>query len=137
MAGYGQALTPFRARSCALMAKTRAGYRDAAPPPDFAPWRVLRRAILLQSGLRGYAALRHEPKKHLRIDVAAGEDRNHDLAPDVEAARHQRRERNRAARLDHEFQFTKRKADRGGDFLVGRNDTLADQRAIDRESQHA
>jgi hypothetical protein len=61
--------------------------------------------------------LRHQPVKQLRIYVAAGQHRDHDLALHVEPAGEQRREADGAARLDHQLQLAEREGDRAADFL--------------------
>src|SRR6266581_4043202 len=75
-----------------------------------------------------------------RVHIATGQDRDGDLAAHVDLSRQQRGERDRAARLDHEFELAEREGDRGGDLGIADGDALADQRAIDRErhlSRHA
>src|SRR3981189_2447283 len=52
--------------------------------------------------------LRHQAGKQLRIDIAAREHRHSELLSHIYSAGEQRRERDRAARPDHQLQFTKR-----------------------------
>ena len=59
------------------------------------------------------------------------------LPLDVDAAGQQRREADRAAGLDHQFQFAKGKSDRGADFGVGGGDALREQLAVDGEGDLA
>src|SRR3982074_1775801 len=77
--------------------------------------------------------LRHQAGKQLRIDIAAREHRDSELLAHIYAAGEQRRERDRAARLGHELQFTKREGDGAADLLVARRDAGADQFAVDLE----
>src|ERR1700716_3490885 len=77
--------------------------------------------------------LRHQAGKQLRIDIAAREHRHSELLAHIYSAGEQRRERDRAARLDHELQFTKREGDGAADLLVARRDAGADQFAVDLE----
>src|ERR1044072_2166870 len=79
------------------------------------------------------AKLRHQPGEQLRIDVAAGQHRHHDLAFDVELAAEQRREPDGAAGLDHELELAEGEGDRLPDLLVARGDALAHEPAIDLE----
>ena len=56
------------------------------------------------------------------------------LPRDIDAAGEQRREADRAARLDHELQLAERKRDRRAHFLIRRGDALRQQLAVDRRT---
>ena len=51
-------------------------------------------------------------REQIRIDIAARQHDDDIPAAGVDAAGQKRCEANRAARLDHQFQFAKRKSDR-------------------------
>src|SRR3977135_3243999 len=86
---------------------------------------------------RTRSPLRHQAGKQLRIDIPAREHRHSELLAHIYSAGEQRRERDRAARLDHELQFTKREGDGAADLLVARRDAGADQFAVDLEGDTA
>src|SRR5262249_42497704 len=77
--------------------------------------------------------LGHQTIEQVRVDIAAGEDCDRDLALHVDLAREECRERGRAARLHHQLELTEGKGDRRGDLLVAHGDAGADQRALDGE----
>src|SRR5262249_44291227 len=62
--------------------------------------------------------LYHEAVEQVRIDIAAGQDGDHDLARDVDLARHQRRETYCATRLHHELEIVEGKGHRSCDLLI-------------------
>src|SRR3954452_4971621 len=86
---------------------------------------------------RTRSLLGHQAGKQLRIDIAAREHRNRDSVAHIYSAGEQRRERDRAARLDQQLQFAKREGDGAADLLVARRDAGADQLAVDREGDTA
>src|SRR5579859_427299 len=84
-----------------------------------------------------YPALRDQFGEQVRIDIAAGENDHDRLVPRVDFAREQCGETDRAARLDHELQFAKRKGHRGANLLVGGGDGAGEQFSVDRERDFA
>src|SRR6188768_3303366 len=62
-------------------------------------------------------ALGHQTIEQFRIDIAAREDRDSDLALHVDLARQQRGQRDRATRLDDKLELAKGKSDRSRHLL--------------------
>src|SRR5262245_21070773 len=78
---------------------------------------------------------RDQSIEQLGIDVAAGEHGDRDLALDVDLARKQRGERDRAARLHHQLELAESEGHGGGDLLVADRGALPDQGAVDLEGE--
>src|SRR5262245_59269121 len=69
--------------------------------------------------------LRHQAMKQVRIDVAAGQDGDRDLALDVDLAGHQGGEPDGAAGLDDELEIVEGERHRPPHLLIARRDSLA------------
>ena len=80
-------------------------------------------------------ALSDQPGEQVGVHIAAGQNGDGDFVAHVDLAGHERRERARAARLDHELQLGKRESNGGGDFLVARHDAGVDPQSMYRVAE--
>src|SRR5215470_4948884 len=106
-----------------------------SPLRPVGPKRKLRKT--LNSEALSLNISRHQAREQLRIDIAAGEHGDRNLVLHVDLAGQQRREPDRAARLDHQLELAESEGDRARDVLVACGNAIADESAIDLKRQLA